>query len=279
MLINKLCANLWTRRAKPTFRSQDGPEINLYRLISSCQSGSITEADKDQLLRRVICENYKIKQLWVKLRRRLTYEVGTFYLGNPTMIEITRGQLMKCCSAVIRDRVMVCIQSFDLNRLTSTADQDVLKLISAFITNSLHYRAIIHDIGLEVSQDKAKHPEISFDELYGCADCAPNPEQATIRSDIVHRIIIHDKALYLARNQTKLDAFIHESLADQNSRSARARQQKTRLKAFITQRWHLDEVDALLVVEFIELWLQDGSLRPSGEPDPKKSTDLSRPIS
>lgn len=279
MLINKLCAKLWTRRSRPAPESHDGPDINLYRLISSCQSGSVSESDQDQLLRLVICGNYKIKSLWVKLRRRVAYEVGTLYLGNPTMIEITRGQLMKCCSAVIRDRVMGCIESFDLNRLTSTADQDVLKLISAFITQSLHYRSIINDIGLELSQDKAKRPESLTNELYGCVDCAPNPEQATIRSDIVYRVIIEDKGLYLARNQMKLDAFIHESLADQNPRSAKARQQKTRLKAFIMERWQLDEPDALLVVEFIEIWIQDGALLPSGEPDQKKQPRLSRPIS
>lgn len=106
-------------------------------------------------------------------------------------------------------------------------------------------------------------------------DDEPNPEQITIIQDIIQKILITEKGLAQAkaRKHSKIDAYIMEVITRQVPRSQKARQQKRRLKAFFKEKWEIEDPLAVLLINFMESWLEEGKLSLDGEPRFEKNDD------
>ncbi len=237
----------------------DTHDADIHLLIEKYQADTLRYDEKQKFLKRVICQNSKIRKVWTEVKKFIIYRMNSFYFGNKEMAERSAKQMMECCSVILQQSAENCLKKFDIRRSSVRDNQNIFALLSGFIAQSVHYRKVLKEIGLENLNNQIEIA--SIDRSGSEYDDAPeicivsnedSPEQKAILNDLVEKIMASFNA---SPKSVKFSDFVNESISRQSFLSDKARQQKKRLRDFLKKQWDLDDyfTDDIIekIIEFI----------------------------
>ncbi|MCP3940642.1 MAG: hypothetical protein GY710_04060, partial [Desulfobacteraceae bacterium] len=141
MNLNMFCHDYWKQERKKE-KSDDCGRIDLCTLIRNCKSGKISQEDKNALFQCVICRNSKLRKVWNQICRFIiSFCVYTHYKSS-CQAEEDIDRMKYYAFHYIEWEVEKCIQKFNPELLDCPDNKNALKLLSKYISNSLHYRII-----------------------------------------------------------------------------------------------------------------------------------------
>jgi hypothetical protein len=265
MNLDKICSEYWKKKDG----SDPDDSVDFHSLIQRYQTDNLLPVDAQNLLHRVICKNGKIRKVWADAKRFIYNHIFLFYKNaDKEIAESSRRQLTECCGAVLNQGVERCLKAFDIKRVETCDNQNILTLLSGFIAQSIYYHQVIRDIGLGYFRHEM---EICLSELIPEGREDEDIEAETFVSDSLsseQKIILEDffeKIIqYIKANATLINvgAFVSECITGQSHKSDKARQQKTRLKKHLKSRYtELDDATADYIIEKIEILLFEKKLQ------------------
>lgn len=250
MNLDDYCAKYW----KTDHRDENAD--NLFVRIKSYQAKTLSDVEVQELVRYILCSNGKIRRIWNVVKKIILKETVSFYRQQKDRA-IVFQQLNACCSEVIKMKVEKCLSKCDLNRLENQTNTDTLRLISGFISDSVHKQNVLKELGIDyISRQTTVDRMIDSDEFQRSE---PNPELLVMLEHTFEKIILKEKGFQIAQAHLTLTDFINESRTRQ-TKSARARQQKKRLKNFFKDKWELDDLLAAYLTEKIEYLLGENKI-------------------
>jgi len=258
MNLDKVCSEYWGKD-----RSDQEIAAGLDSLIKCYQADALSQGDAQNLLKRITCKNGKIRKIWADAKRFIYHHIFLFYQqADKEIAQSSRRQLTECCGAVLNQGVERCLRAFDIKRAETGDNNRILTLLSGFIAQSVHYKQVIRDIGLDYCRHEMEiclserisdgnEDEDIEAETFVCDSLSP--EQTTILEDFFEKVI-----QYLKENAALINvgAFVSECITGQSHKSDKARQQKTRFKKHLKSHYaELDDPTAEYVIEKIEILL------------------------
>lgn len=243
MNLDTFCSEYRIKKSSPPENDTHDPDIHL--LIENYQADTLRYDEKQKFLKRVICQNSKIRKVWTEVKKFIIYRMNSFYFGNKEMAESSAKQMMECCSVILQQSAENCLKKFDIRRSSVRDNQNIFALLSGFISQSVHYRKVVKDIGLENLNNQI---EISVIDRIGSEDdetpeiCIvsneASPEREAILNDLLKKIMADFES---SPRRVRFSDFVNESISRQDILSDKARQQKKRLRDFLKKQWDLDD--------------------------------------
>ncbi|NJL59741.1 MAG: hypothetical protein HC887_08965 [Desulfobacteraceae bacterium] len=91
------CSEYWRNKSCCDPENNDH-DTDLHLLIEQYQADTLRHDEKNRFLKRVICQNSKIRKVWTEVKKFVIYRMNSFYFGNKQMAESSSKQMMDCCS-------------------------------------------------------------------------------------------------------------------------------------------------------------------------------------
>ncbi len=265
MSLNKFCADYW-KQDKFHTKNQPCNEIDLFSLLKSHQSGELSQEASETLMRYVLCKNGKVRRLWREICRYINNQFVFSYYQDPEAVQERIKQTKDYCVCIFKYEVEKCLKGFDLTRPDPLTNENVMKLLSGYISQSLHFRDLIQILtGDIIKDDNQERVGVDPDHI---PDSHQSADDAFVRQETLGRAKQDYKLLIEKARQKrrKIDAFIKESRAGLKRKSNLARQQKRRLKKFIESNppdnpeTEIKNISPDYIVDAIESWLEKGEI-------------------
>ncbi len=238
MRLEKFCKDSWIIKKGRLRQSRHCEEIDLYSLIKQFQDKTISEQDKEKLLRCAMCGIGKVQKVWKELRKSL---VSSFMICSDKKNDFLDGYFSEIAVEVLK-----CIEKFDLKKVEHPDNFNVMSLLSRYTDKSLHSGNILKK--KIVKQGEEIDPDNEKEDIHWKGD-------SYITSKIYLERILKD--VREDENGPLIDDFINEAKTGQSKKSNNARQQKIRLRRYIQNRWELSDDEAERVVNAIQHALEN----------------------
>jgi hypothetical protein len=243
-----------------------GTEGGLLREIQRFQNGELSPQEEESLVRRVLCQNWRVRGIWNRSLQLLRREFNCRCQAEEGGVQVDRLS-RECVGWALWDEVSSRISRFDPSKLEDKDNQGTLRLVSKFIASYIYVGSTLRKAGFFICETFWGGRMAPIDEEGDADGSISDPEIRTIQNEQWAALETALTAGFReARQQRQIDVYVHEVLTDSGPRSQRARQQKRRLsvflKGYLEQNLegcvnHIGDEGMSLLMERLEIWIRE----------------------
>jgi hypothetical protein len=244
MKLEKFCQDSWIVKKGKLRESLHCDQTDLYDAIRKYQQNTISDKDSENLLKCAMCGVGKVQKVWKMLKIFLLSSVmGSYFMRSSGK----RDEFFDDCFNEMVVAVLNCIKKFDLDRLEDIDNLTVMRQLSGYIAQCLHFGNIYE---AKIKSDLKETDEIDED--------IETDEQMEL--DIISRSDLEKILGNIKEKGPKINDFINESKSGMSVKSDRARKQKKRLMTYLETHRNLSPSEAKDTVNAIQKLLENGMI-------------------
>ncbi len=242
MNLEKFCQDSWIIKKGKLRESLHCDQPDLYAAIEKYQQNTISDKESEYLLKCVMCGAGRVQKVWKMLKTFLLSSVmGSYFMRYAGK----RDDFLDDCFNEMVIVVLNCLKNFDLNRLEDIDNLTVMRQLSGYIAQSLHFGNIYE---AKIKSDLKETDEIDEDiETDG-----------QMELDIISRSDLKKILGNVKEKGPKIEDFVNESKSGMSVKSDRARKQKKRLMTYLEMHRNLSPSEAKDTVNAIQNLLERG---------------------
>lgn len=234
MNLEQFCHDSWVIRKGRLRESRHCDQTDLCSLIKQYQAGTISDKDSEKLLKCALCGVGRVQQVW---RRLKTFLFSSSLMSHFIICPYKKYEFFDDCFNEITAEVLVCLKTFDAEKLEQTDNLNVMRLLSKYIAGRLHYQKIY--------EKKIKDAFKDTEEL---------TMESTEKGEDISELKVDLEKIWkdAKENGPRIDDFINEAITGQKPMSGTARAQKKNLKKYIKNHWELSDSEARIYVNAVQ---------------------------
>jgi|GEM_PF-5197990 len=242
MKLEKFCQDSWIIKKGNMRESLHCEQTALYEAIRKYQQNTISDKESENLLKCAMCGVGKVQKVWKMLKVFLLSSVmGSYFMRYAGK----RDEFLDDCFNEMVIVVLNCLKKFDLDCLEDIDNLTVMRQLSGYIAQSLHFGNIYE---AKIKSDLKETDEID--------ENIETDEQ--IERDIISRSDLEKIFGSIKEKGPKIDDFVNEIKSGMPVKSDRARKQKKRLMTYLETHGKRSPSDAKHAVNMIEKLLENG---------------------